>query len=170
MQYIIKFIYLTLGHTKQLNISKDYLNIFPFIFKKFNECYLIVIIYSGDGMVWIKIVYLFTLYRVIQNLAPPSRAKMGRPYVKPMIGHQNIFNLNLICQRWWLESNFWPLNEALRKTFIYRYFSRLRRRKSVKKQVICWFEAVRAAKGKATDYWQQGRIQKKISQLPRIKF
>ena len=40
------------------------------------------------------------------------------------------------------------------KTFIYHYFSRLRRLKSVKKLVICWFKAVRAAKGKATDYWQ----------------
>ena len=42
----------------------------------------------------------------------------------------------------------------MRKRFIYHYFSRLRRYKSVKKQVFCWFKAVRAAKGKATDYWQ----------------
>ena len=34
------------------------------------------------------------------KFSPRSSAKMGRPYVKPMSGHQNIFNSNLICQRW----------------------------------------------------------------------
>ena len=52
------------------------------------------------------------IYRAIQNLAPPSQAKMGRPHVKPMIGRKNInHNSELIlpktaCQKK-LALEFW---------------------------------------------------------------